>query len=427
MNSHLTYLLCSGTAVLVAVLMVRLAYKKTIVTNIGNSIVMGGAISSLVTYVFYATRWESIFVIIPAGIVIFFLMLQHIKHKIRDPLKAIVAISNAISEGKLKDSNLDMSAFVSENELGKLSKSINATYLDLSRIVSDIVQNISILTHTVEVLVGKSNQLQASSGQMKVQSANVSEASKEMKLNLSTVSKSAEQSARNLNLISMSIEGMSVTVNEIARNTELARGISGNAVSQAARTAENIQRLEGSAQEANTIIDTINEIVDQTKLLALNATIEAARAGASGKGFAVVADEVKQLANQTQEAVEGIRQKLSVMARYRAETVTDIGQITDVIRKMDEVVSSIAAAIEEQNISTKDVARNVEEINRGASEVNRKVVESAAFSQQVATDMSDLNQAVDDVSGAGASVRDSAEKLSQMTDKMVQLVRKFEV
>jgi methyl-accepting chemotaxis protein len=427
MNPHLTYLLCGGSATLVAVIMVRLAYKKTIVTTIGNSIVLGGAISSLVTYIFYVTRWESIFGIIPVGIAIFFLMLQQIRHRIHQPLKAIVTISNAISEGRLKDSGIDVSAFASENELGELSHSIYGTYQDLSRIVSDIVQNISILTGTVDMLVEKSGQLQTNSGQMKVQSTNVSTASKKMNESMSTVSQSAEQSAKNLSLISTSIEGMSLTIGEIARNTELARGISNEAVSQTGRTTENIQRLEASAQEANTIIDTINEIVDQTKLLALNATIEAARAGAYGKGFAVVADEVKQLADQTQEAVEGIRQKLSAMARFRAETVTDIGRITEVIRKVDEVVSSIAASIEEQSISTKDIARNIEEINRGATEVNRKVLESTGLSRQVVTDMSDLDQAVEDVSAAGESVRESAEKLSQMTDKMTHLVSKFEV
>lgn len=427
MNPHVTYLLCAGSATLVAVIMVRLAYKKTIVTTIGNSIVMGGAISSLVTYIFFVTRWESIFGIIPAGIFIFFLMLQRIRHRIHQPLKAIVAISNAISEGRLKDSGIDTSAFASENELGELSQSIYGTYQDLSRIVSDIVQNISILTGTVELLVDKSGQLQTNSGQMKAQSANVSAALQEVNESMSTVSQSTEQSAKNLNLISMSIEGMSVTVGEIARNTELASGISSQAVSQAGRTAENIQRLEASAQEANTIIGTINEIVDQTKLLALNATIEAARAGVYGKGFAVVAEEVKQLANQTQEAVEGIRQKLSAMAEVRAETISDIGRITDVIRQVDAVVSSIAASIEEQNISAKDIARNVEEINRGASDVNRKVLESAGHSRQVVADMSGLGRAMDDVNAAGESVRESAENLSRMTDKMTQLVNKFEV
>ncbi len=64
-------------------------------------------------------------------------------------------------------------------------------------------------------------------------------------------------------------------------------------------TSEDTKNLKVKTNEMTTIIETIEEITENTNLLALNATIEAARAGVSGKGFAVVAAEIRKLAEKS--------------------------------------------------------------------------------------------------------------------------------
>ena len=75
-------------------------------------------------------------------------------------------------------------------------------------------------------------------------------------------------------------------------------------------TNQEISQLGRTADGIGQVIEVIQDIAEQTKLLALNATIEAARAGDAGKGFAVVATEVKELARQTAEATDDIRQRV---------------------------------------------------------------------------------------------------------------------
>ena len=108
------------------------------------------------------------------------------------------------------------------------------------------------------------------------------------------------------------------------------------------------------------VVRLIDSIAGQTNLLALNATIEAARAGDAGKGFAVVAGEVKALAAQTAKATAEIGAQIETVRGATEETVAAMNEIGGIIGRMGDVSTAISAAVEEQSVTTREIASSIE-------------------------------------------------------------------
>ena len=276
---------------------------------------------------------------------------------------------------------------------------INAMTRTLRSSMESIAQNAQALASASEELTATSQQMSANAEETSTQ-ANV-------------VSASALQVDKNLQTVATGIEEMSTSIKEIAKNAHESAKVATGAVKVAEDTNQIVFKLGDSSTEVGQVVKVITSIAQQTNLLALNATIEAARAGEAGKGFAVVANEVKELAKQTAKATEDIGRKIEAIQGDTKSAVTAIGQISTVIKQVNDISNTIATAVEEQSATTNEMARNVGEAAKGSGEIT--------------TNISGVADAAKSTShGANDSLK-ASQALAQMSTELRDLVSRFKV
>jgi methyl-accepting chemotaxis protein len=280
----------------------------------------------------------------------------------------------------------------SRDESGQMAEALNEAVENMSEVVSGISTT--------------ARSLNASAAEMSESSHQMAAAAEETSAQAQVVSAAADRVSGNVQTVAAGAEEMGASIREIARSTNEAARVASEAVQVAERTNGTVVKLGDSSTEIGNVIKTITSIAEQTNLLALNATIEAARAGEAGKGFAVVANEVKELAQETARATEDISRRVHAIQGDAAGAVEAIGQIGDVVGRISDSQTTIAAAVEEQTLTTQEMSRNVGEAASGTGEIAGTIGGVATASNETTEGVTHLRGAISELSRMSTQLQD---------------------
>ncbi|MEM9008181.1 MAG: methyl-accepting chemotaxis protein [Cyanobacteria bacterium P01_F01_bin.86] len=309
--------------------------------------------------------------------------------------------------------DLTVRAKVTEDEIGTVADSYNATIANLRKIVLQVQTAADQMSTTVtdnrplvEVLsTGANQQTEEISGALQ-QIQQMVTAIREV----ATSAEEAEKIVRKTTAtVAASDEAMNRTVSGIMTIRETV-----------AETAKKVKRLGEASQKISGVVNLISEFAAQTNLLALNASIEAARAGEEGRGFAVVAEEVRSLARQSAEATVEIE---NLVASIQTET----NEVVTAMEVGTEQVVEGTQLVDETRNSLNRIEQVATQLNTLIESISQATQTQSQSSETVTTVIQNVAEIAEQTSSEASQVSISFQTLLEVTQALQASVSQFKV
>jgi Methyl-accepting chemotaxis protein len=357
---------------------------------------------------------------------------------INTPLKKIKDFAQRLA---LYDFSMPIK-ITAKDEFGQVGIALNKAQENVKGLVRMIIENSKDINISSE-------RLSATAEELSLKAIRIDEALNNITMDMQESSAVSEEISASIQEVDSSIVELSEKAMEgsynASKSKERASEVQKNSMQAIDETKKLCDEKENkmlkviekgkAVHNVNIMADTIGSIADETNLLALNAAIEAARAGEQGKGFAVVADEVRKLAEQSAQAVVGIKETISeVQEVFKNSTNTskDILQfinteVNDQFNDYREIGNQYYEDSHFVSTMSEEIAAMSEELTATVSQVSEAVQNMARTAQESNEQAETIKENMSETTKAIEEMALTAQRQIQLALKLNEMVQKFNI
>lgn len=350
------------------------------------------------------------------------------------PIKRFIKQYNGDIE-KIKEGDisilLNLEQYKHNKLFGRLIGSINIIFAEFSYLINDSFKIIDMITTTTSQINESTEETMKSIHQMNSMMKEIAEGANAQAAQSQTGEALMEVLSQEITVAYNNCRGIMEEASKIQGLNEEGKAsihlLQERATSAMQATEEIVKTvafLTEKMKDITLFVDAIESIASQTNLLALNAAIEAARAGDAGRGFGVVAEEIRNLADQSHNSTEQIKNLVTNIQAESEKAIAAMNKMNAVSEDETEAVSAAKQVFTKMATGIESIVDQITMTNKAITKVNQDKEKVNMIIEQVAA----VTQTTAAYTEEGVNnTKDQRELMNQVNSEISTLNKEVEI